>query len=526
LYRIAGTDSSASIMSLRLVSGPVDVPGVDTSSSSSPDDVKVAKFSRPSTSTKPFSQTSQTSQTSTTSRRRTPRSTKTAAPTNRVSRSKTRLLGTPIVAEPDYYVLRILSDVGASTNVLDTLASDSTLVSLSNLLLNNRVAPRSILRLLSHPSALEQARFLHSSSAPKTFDDGLRECVNRANEGHEQLWYWNDPLAPHYHGDIDDIEDPLPDTPKSVGVTKQETDFVDADAFPTPVKQKSGATTRRDEGKQEETPSGVSVTQQAVRPPSVSPFSNMSEKPQPHPDSTSPNANSPKSQTMAMEEAPTVGKETRPPQDLRSHSFSASLAWAQFPGGSRQDASQDIHAMAAAHHVPSEHIDAQGGRRVGEDEDSAHLNAHGGQREDEGSHLPYSGEDGDQLHKGDENLEESDAGGSNVEQDDSEGEGSGPLAELPKLYEHDADRSRDENLRGMETCMWDYMDYMAQRCRVSLDTVVDRVFATRVSNGRSSNAWNTYLAMRREDPDEHARLTALGIPLKGERLSFSWQRNH
>jgi hypothetical protein len=189
------------------------------------------------------------------------------------------------------------------------------------------------------------------------------------------------------------------------------------------------------------------------------------------------------------------------------------LVSAHSPIGGRQGDSPEIHATVAPHHVSGGHIDDAQSRRVGEDEDSGHLDA---QREDEAFNLADTGD------QGDENMGEPEVGDNDGEIDDLEGEGPGPLPELPELYEHDPERSRDENLRGMEICMWDYMDYMAQRCRVSLDTAVDRMFATRVSNGRSTNAWNTYLAMRREDPDERARLTALGIPLKGERLSFSW----
>ena len=672
------------------VSRPGNAPSIDNPSL---DDVMAMKAS---TSTKPLSQTSQNSQRSTSSRWRTPRSTKTAAPTSRVSRSQARLLSTVVeegsgpsqdFQRPDF-VLKIMSDVGASQTMLDMLASDPTLVSLCNLLLNQDITPRRVLRLLSHDAYCEAARHLHSMGS-KTFDGGLQEYVDRANEGHEDARYWQDPFTPEHQGDVDDLEDNLPDTQKSVEDTKQEMDFEDADAFPTPVKKKHGASPAHkwDEGKQDETHewqapevaslavtgheaggdamssavvrsqdigplAGVAVTNETVLSPSVLPpfvlsstvlppsvpllskmlqhvahadskssaavpsqdpeaistvslpnetvrsplvlpssllpLSDMSqteahadsqasapvrsqqtgalasvpapalpppalpfsalppsalpppalpppallpsatlqpaealvgvsltnntllplsETPQSQSDSTSPNAISPETQMMAMEEAPTVGEQEQPPQDAVG----------------RQDNSQELHATTAPHHISSEHIDSQG-RRVGEDADNKHLDAHGGQREDNGSHLAYLGEDRDNLDEGVETMEEPEEGDKNVEQDGSEDEGPGPLSELPELYEHDADRSRNENLRGMKVCMWNYMDYMAQRCRVSLDTAVDRVFATRMSNGRSSNAWNTYLAMHREDPVERARLTAMGIPLKGERLSFSWAK--
>jgi hypothetical protein len=126
---------------------------------------------------------------------------------------------------------------------------------------------------------------------------------------------------------------------------------------------------------------------------------------------------------------------------------------------------------------------------------------------------PPVGHDGEQPDDKDETIEPL----------DSEHEDGGPLPDLPELPDHSPEWSCEETLFHMENFMWDYMEFAAGQARVSLDTALDRFMAHRLSKSRSDNAWNTYLAMRREDTVERERLTALGIPWNGEFISFHGQ---
>jgi hypothetical protein len=84
---------------------------------------------------------------------------------------------------------------------------------------------------------------------------------------------------------------------------------------------------------------------------------------------------------------------------------------------------------------------------------------------------------------------------------------------IPKGYNHH--QTRELNFNAMAFYIYDVLHYYAAHSRTSLDTVLDRIIAHRLSNSRSTNPYNTYLAMRREDASEQQRLRALGIPTKG-----------
>ena len=120
---------------------------------------------------------------------------------------------------------------------------------------------------------------------------------------------------------------------------------------------------------------------------------------------------------------------------------------------------------------------------------------------------------------------------STVRETDSDEEGEEPMTcdedelfpDFPIHEEYDHNQSQEANFNTMSIFIYNVLTYYAAHSRTSVDTVLDRIIAHRLSNSRATNPYNMYLAMRREDPGEKERLRALGISTEGMFfMNFSW----